>query len=286
MEKVAITECPRDAMQGIVDFIPTEMKIHYLNLLLKVGFDRLDFGSFVSPQAIPQMRDTAHVLEGLNLDEKTGTKLLAIIANERGAKDAAQHEKITFLGFPFSVSETFQKRNTNQTIAQATDTVMGILEICERAGKIPLVYLSMGFGNPYGDPWSEEIVAEYAENLIEAGVRHLALADTIGNSSEGSISSLYQYLSRSFDQVEWGLHLHSTPAEAPSKIQAGLAADCRRFDTAIRGFGGCPMAEDKLTGNIATETLLSQIQSNNSMYNGINEEAWAAALAYSWEVFS
>lgn len=285
MEKVAITECPRDAMQGIVDFIPTEKKIHYLNLLLEVGFDRLDFGSFVSPKAIPQMRDTAEVLEGLNLDGGTDTKLLAIIANERGARDAAQHDKITFLGFPFSVSETFQLRNTNQTIKQATETVMGILDICERAGKIPLVYFSMGFGNPYGDPWSEEIVALQAEKLIAAGIRHIALADTIGNSSEGSIRSLYQFLSRSFDQVEWGLHLHSTAAEAAIKIQAGLGAECRRFDTAVRGFGGCPMAEDDLTGNIATETLLAQMKSSG-LSSGLNEEAWAAALAYSWEVFS
>ncbi|HZH55035.1 MAG TPA: hydroxymethylglutaryl-CoA lyase [Sphingobacteriaceae bacterium] len=284
MEKIAITECPRDAMQGIVDFIPTEKKIQYLNLLLKVGFDRLDFGSFVSPRAIPQMRDTAEVLAGLTLDENPQTKLLAIIANERGARDAAEHEAISFLGFPFSVSETFQLRNTNQSIAQATDTVLRILEVCDRSDKTPLVYLSMGFGNPYGDPWSAEIVAGYAEKLIGEGVKHLALADTIGNSSEQSITSLYSFLSSTFDQVEWGLHLHSTPADAVNKIRAGLAANCRRFDTAIRGFGGCPMAKDELTGNIPTETLLAQIEATG-LSSHLNEKAWADAMTYSWEIF-
>lgn len=279
---VTITECPRDAMQGIVPFIPTEHKIDYINQLLKAGFDRLDFGSFVSPKAIPQMRDTAEVLAGL--DTGSNTQLLAIVANNRGAQDAAIHERIHFLGFPFSVSETFQIRNTNQTIAQATQTVQSILETCAQHSKTPLVYLSMGFGNPYGDPWNEEIVAKYASSLISEGVRHIAIADTTGNSTPSSIQTLYTFLSSEFPDAEWGLHLHSTPQEARPKIEAGLAAGCRHFDTAIRGFGGCPMAKDDLTGNIATETLISSIK-EQSLTTKLNYEALDAAWASSWKVF-
>lgn len=279
---VTITECPRDAMQGIVPFIPTEDKIDYLNQLLKAGFDRLDFGSFVSPKAIPQMRDTAEVLAGL--DTGSTTQLLAIVANNRGAQDAASHERIHFLGFPFSISETFQMRNTNQTIAQAVQTVQSMLETCAKHNKIPLVYLSMGFGNPYGDPWNEEIVAQYTTTLITEGVHHIALADTTGSSTPASIQSMYTFLSKEFPDAEWGLHLHSTPQEAQLKIDAGLAAGCRHFDTAIRGFGGCPMAKDDLTGNIATETLISSIN-NQSLTTNLNYEALDNALAASWKVF-
>lgn len=285
-ERIGITECPRDAMQGIVPFIPTGDKIHYLNRLLKVGFDRLDFGSFVSPKAIPQMRDTAEVLEGLELESTRKTRLLAIVANDRGARDAASHEAIDYLGFPFSVSETFQLRNTNQTIAKALDTVKAILETCTQRDKTPLVYLSMGFGNPYGDPWNPEIVATHAGELIAEGVRHIALADTLGNSDPATIQSLYSVLVAAYPQVEWGLHLHSTPGEASDKIRAGLEAGCRHFDTAIRGFGGCPMADDELTGNIATETLLATLQAaSGAYYSELDQTAWDEALHASWRIF-
>jgi len=288
MKQIAITECPRDAMQGIIPFIPTEKKIHFLNLLLRVGFDRLDFGSFVSPKAIPQLRDTAEVLAGLDPDAGRETDLLAIIANARGALEAASHERIRFLGFPFSVSETFQLRNTNSTREQSLDRVKEIVEICAANNKIPLVYLSMGFGNPYGDEWNEHIVAEYTEKLCGMGVRHLALADTVGDSTPEKIKQLYPFLSGEFEDVEWGIHLHSTPQESQGKIRAALEAGCHRFDTALRGFGGCPMAEDELVGNIATENLLTALSSGefSSLQPDLNMEAWATAMEYSWEVFN
>lgn len=279
---ISITECPRDAMQGMAEFIPTAAKTEYLNLLLRVGFDRLDFGSFVSPKAIPQMRDTAAVLEGLTTD--TTTELLAIIANTRGAKEAVTHERVAILGFPFSVSETFQLRNTNSTREQSLDTVKEIVELCSAHGKTPLVYLSMGFGNPYGDEWNEHIVAEYAERLYGMGVREFALADTVGNSTEEKISLLYPFLSKALPNAEWGLHLHSRPEESLSKINAALDAGCVRFDTALRGFGGCPMAKDDLTGNIATESLLAALEANN-LPTGLDQEVWKEALAYSWRIF-
>jgi hydroxymethylglutaryl-CoA lyase len=284
-ETVFITECPRDAMQGIVEFIPTEKKIAYLNLLLKVGFDRLDFGSFVSPKAIPQLRDTAEVLEGL--EDGSATELLAIIANVRGAQDAVTHERIRFLGFPFSVSETFQLRNTNSTREESLDRVKEIVAICAAKNKTPLIYLSMGFGNPYGDVWNEEIVATYAEALYQLGVRHLALADTVGNSSPDKIRQLYPYLTKEFSDVEWGIHLHSTPQESHDKIEAALAVGCRRFDTALRGFGGCPMAEDELVGNIATENLLSSMNTSASgpFQHKLNRDALETAMDYSWQIF-
>lgn len=284
-ETVFITECPRDAMQGIVEFIPTEKKIAYLNLLLKVGFDRLDFGSFVSPKAIPQLRDTAEVLDGL--EDGSATELLAIIANVRGAQDAVIHERIRFLGFPFSVSETFQLRNTNSTREESLDRVKEIVAICAAKNKTPLIYLSMGFGNPYGDVWNEEIVATYAEALYQLGVRHLALADTVGNSSPDKIRQLYPYLTKEFSDVEWGLHLHSTPQESRDKIEAALAVGCRRFDTALRGFGGCPMAEDELVGNIATENLLSSMNTSASgpFQHMLNRDALETAMDYSWQIF-
>lgn len=287
MQQIAITECPRDAMQGIVPFIPTEKKIHFLNLLLKVGFDRLDFGSFVSPKAIPQLRDTAEVLAGLDPEVGQGTDLLAIIANVRGAQEAAKYERIRFLGFPFSVSETFQLRNTNSTREQSLDRVAEIVEICAANDKTPLVYLSMGFGNPYGDVWNEHIVAEYTERLYQLGVRHLALADTVGDSSPEKIKQLYPFLSGEFQGVEWGIHLHSTPQESQGKIEAALEAGCWRFDTALRGFGGCPMAEDELVGNIATENLLARLDAgaSGSFRHQLDMKAWAAAMEYSWQVF-
>lgn len=282
MKKVAITECPRDAMQGIHEFIPTEIKIEYLNRLLKVGFDRLDFGSFVSPKAIPQLRDTAKVLEGLT--QNTETRLLAIIANARGARDAALHQRIDFMGFPFSISETFQLRNTNSTREQSLNTVSEIVNICHSANKTPLVYLSMGFGNPYGDLYDEQIVAEYTEALYKIGVRHFALADTLGTSNPEQIKQLYSFLSTAFADVEWGLHLHSTPQESLSKIEAAIAVGCKRFDTALKGYGGCPMADDELTGNVATEVLFAALEQKN-IATGLDMDAWSEAMAYSWNVF-
>ncbi|SEL57995.1 hydroxymethylglutaryl-CoA lyase [Parapedobacter koreensis] len=283
MGNVAITECPRDAMQGMHRFIPTAVKAKYIQLLLDVGFQCLDFGSFVSPKAIPQLRDTAEVLDLLDTASGT-TQLLAIVANVRGAEAAVRHETIGVLGFPFAVSETFQLRNTNSTITQALATVKQVVAICHVNGKIPLAYLSMGFGNPYGDAWSPAIVADYAGQLIALGIRHLALADTVGSSTPASIAALYTYLSEAFPGVELGLHLHSTPAASRDKLHAALDVGCRRFDTALRGLGGCPMAADKLTGNIATEMLL-QVLYERGMDSRLNMDAWAEAMRYSTEVF-
>jgi len=287
ISKVSITECPRDAMQGMHRFIPTATKAAYIKLLLDVGFDRLDFGSFVSPKAIPQMRDTAAVLDLLDsvLAEKVSkTGLLAIVANVRGAEEAVRHAHVEILGFPFSVSETFQRRNANSSVAQALDTVKQIVTICRANNRTPLVYLSMGFGNPYGDPWSATIVAEYTEKLVALGVRHFALADTVGSSTPDVIASLYPYLRSAFPSIELGLHLHSTPEAGREKLVAALDAGCTRFDTALRGFGGCPMAADKLTGNIATETLL-QLLDERGIETGLDRDAWAAVQRYSYEVF-
>ncbi|HWK57186.1 MAG TPA: hydroxymethylglutaryl-CoA lyase [Parapedobacter sp.] len=287
ISKVSITECPRDAMQGMHRFIPTATKAAYIKLLLDVGFDRLDFGSFVSPKAIPQMRDTAAVLDLLDsvLAEKVSkTGLLAIVANVRGAEEAVRHAHVEILGFPFSVSETFQRRNANTTVAQALDMVKQIVAICRANNRTPLVYLSMGFGNPYGDPWSATILAEYTEKLVALGIRHFALADTVGSSTPDVIASLYPYLRSAFPNIELGLHLHSTPEAGREKLVAALDAGCTRFDTALRGFGGCPMAADKLTGNIATETLL-QLLDERGIETRLDRDAWAAVQRYSHEVF-
>ena len=261
---VFLTECPRDAMQGLPDFIPTPAKTAYLQQLLAVGFDVLDFGSFVSPKAIPQLRDTAEVLAGLDLD-RTRTRLLAIVANQRGAEQAAGHPEIHFLGFPLSVSETFQRRNTNQTIAEALADVAAMHALCERRGKELLVYLSMGFGNPYGDPYSPEIVAEFTQKLAALGVRHVALSDTIGVSTPALITPLFAELIPAFPQLAFGAHLHTTPTSWLQKVQAAYQAGCRRFDGALGGLGGCPMAADVLTGNMATENLVAYLE-------GVGEE--------------
>lgn len=270
-------------MQGMHRFIPTAVKTAYLQLLLKVGFDRLDFGSFVSPKAIPQLRDTADVVRILDTTV-SNTQLLAIVANVRGAEEATGHTKVRILGFPFSVSETFQLRNTNSTIAQAMENVTQIVATCHVNGKVPLVYLSMGFGNPYGDAWSPAIVAGYTAELLALGVRHFALADTVGSSTPDGIATLYAYIRSAFPEIELGLHLHSTPDASRDKLSAALDAGCTRFDTALRGLGGCPMAEDKLTGNIATETLLQLLYERN-IDTGLDMDAWAEAMQYSKEVF-
>lgn len=270
-------------MQGIHEFIPTAEKVAYLNRLLRVGFDRLDCGSFVSPRAVPQLQDTADVLEQLDRSGSS-TRLLSIIANVRGAADAVKHDAVDILGFPFSVSETFQLRNTNSTRTQSLDTVREIVALCKAHGKEPLVYLSMGFGNPYGDEWSPAIVTDYAEQLASMGVTSLALADTVGTSTAAQIATLFPFLRKQLPEAEWGLHLHSTPDASREKLKAALDSGCDRFDTALRGFGGCPMASDELTGNIATEELL-QLCAAEDVALGLNADAWQEALAYSHRIF-
>lgn len=253
---IKIIECPRDAMQGIKAFIPTERKISYLQALLRVNFDTLDFGSFVSARAIPQMQDTAEVLANLDLSN-TKTKLLAIIANVQGAESAASHKEIQYLGYPFSISENFQMRNTHKTIAQSIETLNEILDIASRADKEVVAYLSMGFGNPYGDPWNVEIVSEWTQKLSDMGVKILSLSDTVGSSTPEVIDYLFSNLIPQFPNIEFGAHLHTTPDKWHEKTDAAFKAGCRRFDGAIQGFGGCPMAKDELTGNMPTEKLLS-----------------------------
>ena len=251
-----ITECPRDAMQGVGNFIPTQRKISYLNRLLQVGFDVLDFGSFVSPKAIPQLKDTAEVLAGLDLNN-TSTKLLAIIANLRGAQEACKHMEISYLGFPFSVSETFQQRNTNKSIEESLEQLKNIQSLCMENQKHLVVYLSMAFGNPYNDPWSLEVVMDWAHRLSDLGIKTLALSDTIGSANPENISTLFSGLIPALPEVEFTAHLHTTPSNWHANVSAAYDAGCRAFDTAIKGFGGCPMAKDELTGNLATEKLLS-----------------------------
>ena len=256
MKPIKIIECPRDAMQGIKTFIPTELKVNYIQALLRVGFDTIDFGSFVSPKAIPQMQDTAEVLARLDLSQ-TNSKLLAIIANTQGAQMAVAHKEIKYLGFPFSISENFQMRNTHKTIAESLVTLQEILDISNAAEKEVVAYLSMGFGNPYGDPWNVEIVGEWTEKLAQMGVKILSLSDTIGSSTPEVIDYLFSNLIPKYPEIEFGAHLHTTPDKWHEKIDAAYKAGCRRFDGAIQGFGGCPMAKDDLTGNMPTEKLLS-----------------------------
>jgi len=257
MKNVKIIECPRDAMQGIKShFITIEKKALYINALLKVGFDTIDFGSFVSPKAIPQMRDTAAVLSQLDLT-RSQSKLLAIVANLRGAKDAVQFEEIDYLGYPFSISENFQMRNTHKTIAESIETLDAILNTADKHKKKIVAYLSMGFGNPYGDPWNVDIVGKWTEKLAAMGVKILSLSDTIGSSSPEDINYLFSNLIPKYPKVEFGVHLHTTPNTWYEKIDAAFNAGCLRFDGAIRGYGGCPMAKDELTGNMPTEKLLS-----------------------------
>ena len=266
MEPIKIIECPRDAMQGIKPFIPTERKVAYIQSLLRVGFDTIDFGSFVSPKAIPQMQDTAEVLARLDLSQ-TRSKLLAIIANTQGARLASVHSEIQYLGFPFSISENFQMRNTHKTIAESLITLQEILEIADKSNKEVVAYLSMGFGNPYGDPWSVEIVGEWTEKMAAMGVKILSLSDTIGSSTPDVISYLFSNLIPKYPEIEFGAHLHTTPNKWFEKIDAAYKAGCRRFDGAIQGFGGCPMATDDLTGNMPTEKLLSYFTAQKEFTN-------------------
>ncbi|MDX5421983.1 MAG: hydroxymethylglutaryl-CoA lyase [Hymenobacteraceae bacterium] len=279
-----IIECPRDAMQGIREFIPTEKKISYINTLLQVGFDTIDFGSFVSPKAIPQMSDTAEVLANLDLDS-SASRLLAIIANVRGADDAVKYEQIDYLGFPLSVSETFQQRNTNKSIAEAMQQLAQIQELCHKHSKTLVTYISMGFGNPYGDPWDAETVIRFVEELHRLEVKIISLSDTIGVSNPDNITYLFESLIPAFKEIEFGAHLHTTPTTWREKVEAAYQAGCRRFDGAIRGYGGCPMAKDELVGNMATENLVSYFE-NIGLNLNLNKKAFEVALAESGAVFS
>lgn len=256
MQKVKLIECPRDAMQGIKEWIPTEQKVQYIQALLRCGFDTIDVGSFVSPKAIPQMKDTAQVLEALDLSN-TSSDLLAIVANLRGAEAAVAFQEIKYLGFPFSISENFQMRNTHKTIAESVVTLQDILEVANKHSKEVVAYLSMGFGNPYGDPWNVDIVASWTEKLAAMGIKILSLSDTIGSSTPEVIDYLFANLIPRYPQVEFGAHLHTTPTTWHEKVDAAYKAGCHRFDGAIQGFGGCPMAKDELTGNMPTERLVS-----------------------------
>jgi len=281
--RVKIIECPRDAMQGIKTFIPTEKKVQYIQSLLRVGFDTIDFGSFVSPKAIPQMVDTANVLSQLDL-ATTESKLLAIIANVRGAEEASKYKSIRYLGYPFSISENFQMRNTHKTIAQSVEVLKKILEIADNSKKEVVVYISMGFGNPYGDPWNVDIVGQWTEKLANMGVKILSLSDTVGTSNPENIDYLFSNLIPKYPHIEFGAHLHTTPTTWFEKIDAAYNAGCRRFDGAIQGFGGCPMAKDELTGNMPTEKLLSYFTSKN--VSNLNAIYFESAYNEASKIFS
>jgi hydroxymethylglutaryl-CoA lyase len=278
-----ITECPRDAMQGLEKFVPTQDKISYLNALLEVGFDTLDFGSFVSPKAIPQMADTAEVLAGLKW-EGTQTKLLAIIANLRGAETACSHAEISYLGYPFSISETFQKRNTNCSMQESLDRVKEIQDLCVTKKKELVIYISMAFGNPYGDPWSANVAVDWVGKLGELGIRIFSMSDTVGVSGKNSITTIFQNTITQFPNYDIGANLHTTPDTWREKMEAAYASGCRRFDGAIKGFGGCPMAEDRLTGNMPTENIIQLADEKNEKLP-INREAFQKALIEAAKIF-
>ena len=282
-DHVKVIECPRDAMQGIKQFIPTEKKVQYIQSLLRVGFDTIDFGSFVSPKAIPQMVDTAEVLSQLDLS-KTNSKLLAIVANLRGAQNACQHPEIDYLGYPFSISENFQMRNTHKTIAQSVDLLSDILNTADQANKKVVVYISMGFGNPYGDPWNVEIVGEWTEKLSKMGVEILSLSDTVGTSNPENIDYLFSNLIPKYQDIEFGAHLHTTPSTWFEKVDAAYKAGCRRFDGAIQGFGGCPMAKDELTGNMPTEKVLSYLTTKKA--HDLNAMSFESAYNEASKIFN
>ena len=270
-------------MQGLHDFIPTQTKIDYINQLLKVGFDTIDFGSFVSPKAIPQMADTTEVLAGLDLSN-TKSKLLAIIANLKGAENAVQHEQIKYLGFPFSISETFQMRNTNSSIAQSLETVKAIQALCVKHNKELVVYFSMGFGNPYGDVWNTEIVEKWVMEMHLLGIKIISLSDTIGIANPETIAYLFKHLIPTFPNIEFGAHFHTTPNTWQEKIEAAYENGCKRFDGAMKGFGGCPMAADDLTGNMATENLYAYFN-DKGLQTGIDGYEFVDALILANQVF-
>jgi hydroxymethylglutaryl-CoA lyase len=283
MSGVKIIECPRDAMQGIKTFIPTQQKIGYLQALLGCGFDTLDFGSFVSPRAIPQMADSAEVLEGLDLSQ-TKTKLLAIVANLRGAQAAVQYDAIDYIGYPFSISENFQMRNTHKTIEESMVVLKEILSLAQGSQVEVVTYLSMGFGNPYGDPWSPDIVARWTQTLADLGCKIISLSDTVGAATPELIADLFNWVIPKFPQVEFGAHLHTSVASWHEKVDAAYSAGCRRFDGAIQGFGGCPMAKDELTGNMPTEKLLSYC-SEQTINHGVQMARFESAFNKASDIF-
>lgn len=280
---IKIIECPRDAMQGIPFFIPTEKKIDYINQLLKVGFDTLDFGSFVSPKAIPQLKDTQEVLDKLDLSN-TNTKLLAIIANIKGAENAVKNSTIDYLGYPFSISETFQQRNTNSSIVDSFEKVKAIQELCNKHNKQLVIYISMGFGNPYGDSWNKDIAGEWVEKLYKQGIKIFSLSDTVGQANTEDISYIFKELIPHFSNCEFGAHLHTTKENWSQNITAAYNSGCRRFDAALKGFGGCPMAEDDLVGNLATENLIHFLQKEEEKLN-LDLEAFNQAMNMAPNIF-
>jgi hydroxymethylglutaryl-CoA lyase len=281
--EIKLIECPRDAMQGWKRFISTEKKIEYINALLRVGFDTIDFGSFVSPKAIPQMADTAEVVRQLDMSDTT-SKLLAIVANTRGAEEASVFDQISFLGFPFSISETFQQRNTNSSIEQSLERVEEIQNLCIKTGKQLVVYISMGFGNPYGDPYDEEIVFEWVNKLVAMDIGIISLADTVGVADAGQVYDMTSYLVDSLPGVEIGVHLHSTPDNWKEKLEAAVKAGCKRFDGALKGIGGCPMADDELVGNMNSELMIDYFK-NQRLLNSLNEEVLKKCLKIAGEIF-
>lgn len=282
-QSITLVECPRDAMQGWKHFIPTQEKVRYINQLLKVGFNVLDFGSFVSPKAIPQMADTKEVLQQLDLSN-TQTKLLAIIANTRGAEDAVVHDEVKYLGFPFSISETFQLRNTNKTIAESLKQVEEIQNMCVAKGKELVIYISMGFGNPYGDDYSAEIAIKWVGQLSQLGIKTFAMSDTVGVAKPDTIAYIYKSLVPEFKDLHIGAHFHSTMFTWEEKIQTAYDNGCLRFDSAINGIGGCPMAEDELVGNIATENIIGWADAKGIPLN-INREAFLQSMHIANEIF-
>lgn len=280
---VKIIECPRDAMQGVKEFIDTEQKIDYLNQLLKVGFDTLDAGSFVSPKAIPQMQDSEIVFQNINW-RHSNTKLLAIVANQRGAEIACRYDQIKYVGYPFSISETFQLRNTNATIEESIERTKQIIHLCKEYNKEPVIYISMGFGNPYGDEWNAGIVMKWTEKLVNLGVKIISLSDTIGVSNPDSINYLFSYLIPTFNEIEFGAHLHTQPHNWLEKVDAAYKSGCKRFDGALKGYGGCPMAKDDLTGNMPTENMIIYFNANN-IDNQINIEELNNSLLLTKQIF-
>lgn len=283
MKPIHLVECPRDAMQGWKSFIPTNQKVEYLNTLLQVGFDTLDFGSFVSPKAIPQMADTKEVLKDLDLRD-TRTRLLAIVANTRGAEEAVHFDQIAYLGYPFSISPTFQQRNTNSTIEESLVRVEEIQELCVAHRKTLVIYLSMGFGNPYGDEYNEEILLRWADEMVRRGIRIISLADTVGVATPDQVTTALQALIPQYPQATIGVHLHSTTQNWKEKTEAAFKAGCPRFDGALKGIGGCPMAKDELVGNMATELMIAYFRQQDAL-PALNEEALDKSLRLAAKIF-
>lgn len=284
VSEIHLVECPRDAMQGWKNFIPTEKKIQYINKLLEVGFHTIDFGSFVSPKAIPQMANTKQVIGQLSL-VNSNTKLLAIVANTRGALEAAEFEKISYLGFPFSISSTFQMRNTNSTIEASLKTVKEIKKICDENKKRAVIYISMAFGNPYGDEYDEDIALQWINKLVREGIEIISLADTVGMSTPAQIASLVPKVINAFPSIETGVHLHSTNTIWEQKLEAALENGCKRFDGALKGIGGCPMADDELVGNMDSELMISYFK-NKGFLKDLNLQALAECSILASEIFS